>query len=799
MTPLAATNRLKAFYEKNCPKTQYLKLPSSISRITAVAIAKEYNDQHYYLINLKTGQILYVRPDPKATFNSNVDMVIYYSEENDKFINMLSDSYLFKTRCTKKGSLSDQNLCDRLSDLCIQGNDEEIEKEVKIILKNYTKTTKYFSEDMVSDSSGELSSSDSEECINFTPERVLRPKEVTLQVLQKVDDLDSYATIKGDFLIHACHTKSKEAIGKAVGEYLNFILLDEAHAEITGIEPITRDEYNKIKAIVERGEIPKEYQLGQLIHFRDENNKYCLRQISNNTNNNYELKVLKLRKEYSSEVYRVMNKIDFLKKMNREDGIYRLLTEEKKIGYYQVINGDSNRLKIKSKTNKLINGQVLKYEEINTLFTGYSIPDSKRLENFILSEIYEPDEGPIFNCILIDINKMVKEIAGYEPASILAIRRYLAQGKLPPDLFLGSIVFVYNKYALQCPIYQINYDNQQSIYTLDALEFDNKNQLQIYDNDAFINGDFERSKANVKAIFKNFNPYHYYINHPTDWLVNAGKWSCTQAGSEIAKETVSDYFTRTFTLGNNFEIVVKFGPFSERMYVHSDLTVLGEVVSDYVLSSKKLEKKEDLTYKRIIEVVNHILSKCNMSDKQFSSLQLAIFEFDNQTVSNLFDEINLDVHTRSEVVSFIHFFNALIFGIESSRVNATFVTGVMTLELIQYGKLTYMSAFSNNEYGGLFPMATLKSGSGNLAARRKLIENDEYVGMKLDRQYPQWLAISLKEAKIVKLWMKYVMNHKLNTDPFSRKIGKLEMENLLSDGIKVIFKNYYQIDLDSHI
>lgn len=105
----------------------------------------------------------------------------------------------------------------------------------------------------------------------------------------------------------------------------------------------------------------------------------------------------------------------------------------------------------------------------------------------------------------------------------------------------------------------------------------------------------------------------------------------------------------------------------------------------------------------------------------------------------------------------LDFLNAMMFGVESSRVNNTYLTGLMTLELIKDGHLTYQKAFHQDEYGGQFPMASNQTGPKNFTARRRLLEHQEHensAGMAIDRALPQWCAITLKEAIITKNWLK---------------------------------------------
>ncbi|MEM9291697.1 MAG: DUF4157 domain-containing protein [Acidobacteriota bacterium] len=89
---------------------------------------------------------------------------------------------------------------------------------------------------------------------------------------------------------------------------------------------------------------------------------------------------------------------------------------------------------------------------------------------------------------------------------------------------------------------------------------------------------------------------------------------------------------------------------------------------------------------------------------------------------------------------------ALFFGLEASRVNATFGTAVMILELVANGHLTFRKAFADSaELGGFFSMATLRSGSGNLVSRKSVVSEpspreslEEHFGGEMKVNFPDY-------------------------------------------------------------
>jgi len=237
-------------------------------------------------------------------------------------------------------------------------------------------------------------------------------------------------------------------------------------------------------------------------------------------------------------------------------------------------------------------------------------------------------------------------------------------------------------------------------------------------------------EAQKNVVLNKVKKGHLLIIRTDDWLAAAG----TMAGTP-SKDMVSATFVETISIRNkSLTLQLKKTGHTERLYFPNELlkTITGQTPS-----------KTDLSCKEIVATTDKRISALKTTDKKYAKWQLA----------RLRGESGPDKTTDRQWLDCV---NTWIFGVEASRNNATFVTGVMTLELIAAGKMTYDQAFSENDYGGQFPMATILSGSGNMTARRKLIEhaeNGKAVGMKTDRMHPQWLAISLKEAILIKQWL----------------------------------------------
>ncbi|MEM9291696.1 MAG: hypothetical protein AAGD01_08450 [Acidobacteriota bacterium] len=100
---------------------------------------------------------------------------------------------------------------------------------------------------------------------------------------------------------------------------------------------------------------------------------------------------------------------------------------------------------------------------------------------------------------------------------------------------------------------------------------------------------------------------------------------------------------------------------------------------------------------------------------------------DRQVATALLERIQGGTDTRWDqdagMSEFLNGLNALLLGVEGSRVNATFGTALAILELIANGRLSFQDAFARNQYGGFFPLAALQTGSRNLGIRRVLFQD----------------------------------------------------------------------------
>lgn len=226
------------------------------------------------------------------------------------------------------------------------------------------------------------------------------------------------------------------------------------------------------------------------------------------------------------------------------------------------------------------------------------------------------------------------------------------------------------------------------------------------------------------------------IKKGSHWLKATGHWVQFQADSEIKKEF---QFDKASVGLSKLEVRMEYLPTrTERIHL-SDEKFLRKLWGD-------VPSKTDYSCKEIFTITDSLRGFAILDDKALATIQL-----------DRLKGIDTNSQTDTRIGPWIDYVNVWLFGVEASRINTTFVTGVMVLELIQAGKMSYKEALSDNpEFGGQLPPATLKSGSNNFKARRRLLEHAEVkpIGLSEDRQNPQWLAITLKEALVIKNWLK---------------------------------------------
>lgn len=260
------------------------------------------------------------------------------------------------------------------------------------------------------------------------------------------------------------------------------------------------------------------------------------------------------------------------------------------------------------------------------------------------------------------------------------------------------------------------------------------------------------SQSHVKRVFQKAgqqrsNKGSASIESGTDFAAFSGAFAASKTKLELEDTLLpAMFFPKTGDMEKSQRFSLEYTPASsgpktgERLHVSTEL---GKYLS------KKGITQTDLTCAQMARAVDRFKADIDgMTDSRIATRQLKMLRLGEHNVSN-----------GQHLDRFVMYMNAYMFGVEASRVNATFATGLMTLKLIASGKMTYKQALDEDGFGGRFPMAVKASGSGNFKARKRLIEHVDWgqdPGMKTDRRYPQWLAIALKEGALIKTYMKHV-------------------------------------------
>ena len=196
------------------------------------------------------------------------------------------------------------------------------------------------------------------------------------------------------------------------------------------------------------------------------------------------------------------------------------------------------------------------------------------------------------------------------------------------------------------------------------------------------------------------------------------------------------------------------------LYAHlNDPIVIKHLTNTFGLPKYRYADNCGLSYPDIVDIVGRFAQANNLTDAEIADKQLCVFQH--------------KCNTADPLSRFLAFFNAVLFGSESSRNSLSFMTGIITLVHIQGGRLTYSNAFKTPPYEeqadlesmslAKYPMASPFAGSGNFKGLLELlgataIEQSKgglssQLGMTIKRKYPLWGQIANKEAILIKDWL----------------------------------------------
>lgn len=138
---------------------------------------------------------------------------------------------------------------------------------------------------------------------------------------------------------------------------------------------------------------------------------------------------------------------------------------------------------------------------------------------------------------------------------------------------------------------------------------------------------------------------------------------------------------------------------------------------------------------------------------------------------------------------FLDYFNALIFGVEASRNNLVFLTGVIVLVSMRYGSFpnadgTQSGSALYDDLLDIFPMSVTGTGSGNFVAEKAMylatrilegnrgnLEGQRALGFSTFRENPKWLKVTLKSAILVYNWLSGIIEIASTLPIGSKKIS----------------------------
>jgi hypothetical protein len=258
------------------------------------------------------------------------------------------------------------------------------------------------------------------------------------------------------------------------------------------------------------------------------------------------------------------------------------------------------------------------------------------------------------------------------------------------------------------------------------------------------------------------------IRQPDDWLDYEGMFDAFRGMPAKISEPFHGILTvhLTETITTTIEFKNKAGKLAGLLYAHLHDRLLLNYLSKILKFSKyQAPTTHGLSYSDLVAVINKIMivskgSRHYENDRVLAARQLALFQV-NKALGNI-----------TPIDRFLTYFNAILFGSETSRNSLTFITSILTLNFIADGKLTYEQAFKPPPYAvmvqgkqasvayAVFPMASPYTGTGNFKAYNKLLqcsqtEHDAWqlsstTGMGDSRMYSQLAQVHLKEAVLLK-------------------------------------------------
>ena len=186
----------------------------------------------------------------------------------------------------------------------------------------------------------------------------------------------------------------------------------------------------------------------------------------------------------------------------------------------------------------------------------------------------------------------------------------------------------------------------------------------------------------------------------------------------------------------------------------------------------KCSGKTDLSYSQILSAIDHIKESYSITDSQIAQLQLwvELWGLARSTKAPGWTA-KLKPLEREQVVIFLDYLNALMFGVEASGLNASLLISAMMLDLIANSQYSYKIAFKVNDHGGMYPYACFGNNKGTYNERERAMLLDP-PSMCAWRNRPELSPVAIKEAILIKVWLKYsgVLDTKLTYEEQRKRI-----------------------------
>jgi|GEM_PF-2992630 len=245
------------------------------------------------------------------------------------------------------------------------------------------------------------------------------------------------------------------------------------------------------------------------------------------------------------------------------------------------------------------------------------------------------------------------------------------------------------------------------------------------------------------------------IGEPKDWIISLAGWKGMMPSQELPgyfffERQQTTKFVGAEIFGNGITFPVR----DHRIHVPTNFIVQGyDVTQSYTRVRGTWQKinKTDLSYSQIIKAINRIKQTCKVTDSDIAKLQLCLLSRGRELPAWA---------TEQDVIQFLDYLNALMFGVEASGLNAALITSLMTLDLIEEGKFDYTTAFTANKDGGVYPYATFGDNGGTYRAREELLQTGTAAGppssMRQLRANPTLSPVGIKEAIIITSWLRHL-------------------------------------------